>query len=94
MFDTQGSGGPGPSPPGLGEPVWRKNPPTEPGLYWFKLRINDEYPPPGVLRFCQVIHGGDGSLILGCRNFDSDHFQRVEGLQRWWAGPLLEPPDG
>ena len=79
-----------PRPPKLVSPVWTKDPPTEPGLYWFKLRAEVDFP-EGVLRFCQVIRGGDGSLILGCRNYDSDHFQRVEGLQRWWAGPLPEP---
>jgi len=71
-------------------PIWTKDTPTEPGLYWFKLRTEVDFP-EGVLRFCQVIRGGDGVLILGVKNYDSAHFGRVEGLQRWWAGPLLEP---
>ncbi len=71
-------------------PVWRINPPTVPGLYWFKLKTSDDYPPPGVLRFCRVTIY-DGELVLGARNYDSESFSKVEGLQRWWAGPLLEP---
>lgn len=75
------------------DPVWRTNPPTEPGLYWFKMKTNDDYPPPGVLRFCRVVRRPDGKIILGSRNYDAHDFLRVEGLQRWWAGPLPEPED-
>jgi len=91
MFDTRGSGGPGPS-PGTGVPVWTKTPPTVPGLYWFKLRINEDYPPPGFTRFCRVV-ARDGRLILGSKNYDAHDHLDVEGLQRWWAGPLLEPTE-
>ena len=93
MFDTQGSGGPGPMPKesgrqlvdGILTPIWTKDPPTEPGLYWFQLRTDEGYPPTGVIRFCRVHLSGD-ILIVDWTN--------VERMQRWWAGPLLKPEEG
>lgn len=69
---------------GVLTPVWRINPPTVPGLYWFQLRTNEVYPPTGVTRHCRVIMF-NGKLI------DMGHGLGVKNLQRWWAGPLLEP---
>ena len=82
-----------PRPPKLVSPVWTKTPPTVPGLYWFSLRT-DERPGAavlGVLRHCRVVRHQSGKMILGVKNYDADDFGKVEGLQRWWAGPLLEP---
>jgi len=73
-------------------PVWRTNPPTEPGLYWFKLKTSDEYPPPGVMRWCRVVRHRNGHLTLGTKNYDDGgDYLKVDGVQRWWAGPLPEP---
>lgn len=71
---------------GLGVPVWSLNPPTEPGLYWFQLRNNEDYPPTGVTRHCRVVMF-HGKLV------DKGHGVGVENVMRWWAGPLLEPTD-
>lgn len=76
---------------GVLTPVWRKNPPTVPGLYWFQLRTSDK--PDGVTRFCRVVLH-KGHLIVGSKNYDADDFNRVDRLQRWWAGPLPEPVKG
>lgn len=65
-------------------PVWRLNPPVLPGLYWFQLRTNKVYPPTGVTRHCRVV-------LLNGKLVDQNRSLGVEGLQRWWAGPLLEP---
>lgn len=72
-------------PPGLEVPVWRKNPPTVPGLYWFQLRTETDFP-EGVTRHCRVVMF-HGNLV------DQNQGVGVEGLQRWWAGPLLEPEE-
>ena len=73
----------------MDKPRWTKDPPTEPGLYWFQLRVDEE--PVGVTRHCRVVSDGEGHLSLGERNYDSAHYLAVENLQRWWAGPLPEP---
>ncbi len=74
-----------PRSPGLGVPVWRKNPPTEAGLYWFSLRTTEK-PGEGVRRFCRV-WDVEGVLVATA----GGHCKRAEDFQRWWAGPLLEP---
>lgn len=72
-------------PKGLGVPVWRKNPPTEPGLYWYTLRTT-EVLGEGVLRFCRVWER-DGILVSTA----GAGYKAAADFQRWWAGPLLEP---
>lgn len=78
-----------PRPPGLGVPAWRMNPPTEPGLYWYSLRTDDrpEAAVLGVLRFCRVWRR-DRVLVATA----GSSFKPAAEFQRWWAGPLLEPP--
>ena len=76
--------------PDTGVPVWRKNPPTEPGLYWFQLRISDDYPPTGVTRHCRVVLF-EGRLILHGDEAPVTTRHTVDHFQRWWAGPLPEP---
>ncbi len=75
--------------PGIDAPVWTKDPPTEPGIYWYSLRTTDEAG-EGVLRFCRVTFH-QGNLIVDSKNYDADEFNKVEHLQRWWAGYLPEP---
>jgi len=70
---------------GVLTPVWRKDPPTVPGLYWFKLRTETDFP-EGSTRYCRVILF-NGSLI------DARTHRGTENAPRWWAGPLLEPVD-
>ena len=72
---------------GVLTPVWRLNPPTVPGLYWFQLRTNEDYPPKGSTRYCRVI-------LFNGELMDARTHRGTDKLQRWWAGPLLEPPDG
>lgn len=73
------------APLGLDVPVWRKNPPTRAGLYWYSLRTTEELG-EGVLRFCRVWNR-DGVLVATAGN----SFKPAAEFQRWWAGPLLEP---
>lgn len=65
---------------------WSTDPPTEPGLYWFKLIDSDS-----LLRFCRVLRNIDGKLVLGSRNYDEEKFISLDDLHRVWAGPLREP---
>lgn len=74
-----------PRPIGFEVPVWRKNPPTEPGLYWYTLRTTEELG-EGVLRFCRVWEH-DGVLVSTAGAV----CKPAAEFQRWWAGPLLEP---
>jgi len=75
------------------DPAWTMTPPTEPGLYWFKLRTNEDYPPKGVVRHCRVVRY-ENRLVLHSGEGPVSQRQTVEHFQRWWAGPLPEPVEG
>ncbi len=75
---------------GILTPIWTKDPPTGPGLYWFQLRTGDK--PVGVIRHCRVVQF-ERRLLLHTGEGPMSERHTVDHLQRWWAGPLLEPTE-
>lgn len=78
--------------PGIDAPVWTKDPPTQPGLYWFSLRTKDRFE-GGVVRNCRVWfarpYGGDEKQLVA--EGADGKLLPVAQFQRWWAGYLPEP---
>jgi len=75
-------------------PEWTKDPPTEPGLYWYSLRTDDRPGAAvlGVLRHCRIVVY-EGKLMDEQGQGPASQRQTVAAYQRWWAGPLPEPEE-
>jgi hypothetical protein len=72
---------------------WTSNPPTQPGLYWWRMRglerrLREVVQP----KLAMVVLFG-GTLSVRTRKGDSSAFVSVSALARDWAGPLPLPED-
>ena len=59
---------------------WTKEPPTEPGLYWYRNKKVE-----GVIQICESVKG----LYVMCHGFGEEYDIPVGE----WAGPIQEPLD-
>jgi hypothetical protein len=64
-------------------PVLTKDPPTVPGLYWYRLQGGHS------IHYCRVIDHPRKGIVAPCAG--GDGFKPTGEFLRVWAGPLLEP---
>jgi len=82
---------------------WTADSPSQPGLYWYRIRGLDRRLEPARVRLCMVVEfGGRLSLkqrgVFGrdsrtIRASDSSKYTDVADLAREWAGPIALPED-
>ena len=65
-------------------PIWTDEPPTEPGLYWWRLHTESS-----VVFDTRVRLNETGQLTVDTKMGPIE----VKNISRFWAGPLLEPKD-
>jgi hypothetical protein len=72
---------------------WTNEPPTRPGLYWWRVRGLEPRLERAVRpHLCAVVDFG-GRLSVRTRKGDSSAFISVAALARDWAGPVATPED-
>jgi hypothetical protein len=72
---------------------WTNEPPTRPGMYWWRVRGLEPRLERAVRpHLCAVVDFG-GRLSVRTRKGDSSAFISVSALARDWAGPCPIPED-